>query len=76
MKKLTKADRKKIIRETAIKYLDGKELISIIKRLEINTMVITKHKALEILVDVITYNAKEEVVALIDSGVTDNFIDF
>jgi hypothetical protein len=42
MKRLTKADRKKIIEETAIKFLDGKELIAIINRLEIDTMVITK----------------------------------
>src|SRR5580693_10057250 len=48
MKRLTKAERTKIIKETAIKYLNGKELISIIKRLEIDTMVITKCKALEI----------------------------
>jgi hypothetical protein len=75
MKKLTKADRKKIIKETAIKYLNGKELISIIKRLEIDTMVITKCKALEIPINVVTYNATEEVVALVDSSTTDNFID-
>jgi hypothetical protein len=75
MKRLMKADRKKIIEETVIKYLDGKELISIIKRLEIDTMVIIKCKALEIPVDVITYNAEEEVIALIDSGATNNFIN-
>jgi hypothetical protein len=76
MKKLMKVDRRKIIEEMAIKYLDGKELISVIKRLEINTMVITKCKALEIPVDVIAYNAEEVVIALINSGATDNFIDF
>jgi hypothetical protein len=76
MKRLTKADRKKIIEETAIKYLDGKELISIIKRLEIDTMFITKCKALEIPVDIVTYNTTEEVNALVNSGATDNFIDF
>jgi hypothetical protein len=76
MTRLMKADRKKIIEETVIKYLDGKELISVIKRLEIDAMVITKCKALEIVVDVITYNAKEEEVAPIDSSATNNFIDF
>jgi hypothetical protein len=76
MKKLTKADRKKIIEETAIKFLNGKELISVIKRLEIDTMVITKWKSLDIPVDVVTYNKTETVNALIDSGTTDNFIDF
>jgi hypothetical protein len=76
MTRLTKADRTKIIKETAIKLLDGKELISVIKRLEIDTMVITKRKSLDIPVDVVTYNNMETVNALIDSGVTDNFIDF
>jgi hypothetical protein len=76
MKKLSKADRQKIIEETAIKFLDGKELISVIKRLEIDTMVITKRKSLDIPVDVVMYNKTETVKALIDSGATDNFIDF
>jgi hypothetical protein len=76
MKRLSKADRTKIIKETAIKFLDGKELISVIKRLEIDTMVITKRKSLDIPVDVVTYNKMETVNALIDSGATDNFIDF
>jgi hypothetical protein len=76
MKKLTKADRKKIIEETAIKFLNGKELIAVINRLEIDTMVITKQKSLNIPVDVVTYNKTETVDALIDSGATDNFIDF
>jgi hypothetical protein len=76
MKKLTKADRTKIIEETAIKFLDGKELIAVINRLEIDTMVITKRKSLDIPVDVVTYNKTETVKALIDSGTTDNFIDF
>jgi Retroviral aspartyl protease len=76
MKKLSKADRTKIIEETAIKFLDGKELVSIIKRLEIDTMVITKRKSLDIPVDVVTYNKTETVNVLIDSGATDNFIDF
>jgi hypothetical protein len=52
MKRLTKADRTKIIEETAIKFLNGKELIAIINRLEIDTMVITKRKSLNIPVDV------------------------
>jgi Reverse transcriptase (RNA-dependent DNA polymerase) len=76
MKKLMKADRKKIIEETAIKFLDGKELIAVINRLEIDTMVITKRKSLDIPVDVVTYNKMETVKALIDSGATNNFIDF
>jgi hypothetical protein len=76
MKKLSKANQKKIIEETAIKCLNGKELTSIIKRLEIDTMFITRRKALEIPVDVVTYNTTEEVKALINSGATDNFINF
>jgi hypothetical protein len=76
MKKLTKTDRKKIIEEMAIKFLDGKDLIAVINRLEIDTMVITKRKSLDIPVDIVTYNKTETINALIDSGATDNFIDF
>jgi hypothetical protein len=76
MKRLTKANRKKIIEETAIKYLDGEELIFVIKRLEIDTMVITKRKALKIPVEVVTCHTKTRINALVDSSVTDNFIDF
>jgi hypothetical protein len=76
MKRLTKADRKKIIEETAIKYLDGEELISIIKRLEIDMMVIMKCKALKIPVEVITRHIRTKINVLVDSRVTDNFIDF
>jgi hypothetical protein len=76
MKKLSKTDRTKIIEETAIKFLDGKELIAVINRLEIDTMVITKRKSLDIPVDVVTCNKIETVKVLIDSGATDNFIDF
>src|SRR5580693_9156258 len=76
MKRLTKADRTKIIEETAIKFLDRKELIAVINRLEIDTMVITKRRSLNIPVNVGTYNKTETVDALIDSGATDNFIDF
>jgi hypothetical protein len=39
-------------------------------------MYITKRKALEIPIEFTTYHTKAEIIALIDSGVTDNFIDF
>jgi Retroviral aspartyl protease len=39
-------------------------------------MYITKCKALEIPVEFTTYHTKAEIIALIDSGATDNFIDF
>jgi vacuolar-type H+-ATPase subunit I/STV1 len=76
MKRLTKANRKQIIEETTIKFLDGEELISIIRRLNIDTMYITKKKSLKLPLEFITYQGKEEVVTLVDSGTTDNFIDF
>ena len=39
-------------------------------------MYITKHKALEIPIKFTTYQIKAEIIALINSGTTDNFIDF
>jgi hypothetical protein len=76
MKRLTKSERKQIIEETTIKFLDGEELISIIRRLDINTMYITKKKSLEIPLELLTYQRKEEIATLVDSGTTDNFINY
>jgi hypothetical protein len=39
-------------------------------------MYITKRKALEIPIKFTTYHTKAEIIALVDSGATDNFIDF
>jgi hypothetical protein len=39
-------------------------------------MYITKHKALEIPIEFTTYQTKAEIIALVDSGAMDNFIDF
>jgi hypothetical protein len=39
-------------------------------------MYITKRKALEIPIESTTYHTKAEIIALVDSGATDNFIDF
>jgi hypothetical protein len=39
-------------------------------------MYITKCKALEIPIEFTTYHTKAEIIVLIDSGTTDNFIDF
>jgi hypothetical protein len=39
-------------------------------------MYITKCKALEIPIEFTTYHTKAEIIALVDSGMTDNFIDF
>ena len=39
-------------------------------------MYITKCKALEIPIEFTTYHTKAEIIALIDSGTMDNFIDF
>jgi hypothetical protein len=76
MKKLTKANRKKIINELAIKILDGEQLVSIIRKFGSDAIYITKWKALKIPLDFITYQGKEEVQALVNSRATDNFIFF
>jgi hypothetical protein len=39
-------------------------------------MYITKRKALEIPIEFTTYHTKAEIIALIDSSATDNFINF
>jgi hypothetical protein len=39
-------------------------------------MYITKHKALEIPIEFITYQTKAEIIAPINSGAVDNFINF
>jgi hypothetical protein len=39
-------------------------------------MYITKRKALEIPIKSTTYHTKAEIIALVDSGAMDNFIDF
>jgi hypothetical protein len=39
-------------------------------------MYITKCKALEIPIEFIMYHIKAEIIVLIDSGATDNFINF
>jgi hypothetical protein len=76
MKKLSKSDRKKIIEELAIKFLEGEQLVTIIRKLDVNMMYISKKKSLQLPLNIITYQGKQEDIALIDSGATNNFIDF
>jgi Retroviral aspartyl protease len=57
-------------------FLDGPKLTALARVLKIDTMYITKRKALEIPIEFTTYHTKAEIIALIDSGATDNFIDF
>jgi hypothetical protein len=47
-----------------------------IKNLDIDTMYINRHKSLQASLDFITYQGKEEVITLINSGATENFINF
>jgi hypothetical protein len=76
MKKLSKSDRKKIIEELAIKFLDGEQLIAVIRKLDPEMMYISKKKSLQLPLNIITYQKRLEDLALIDSGATNNFIDF
>jgi hypothetical protein len=75
MKQLFKSDRKKIIEELAIKFLDGEQLVAVIRKLDVDMMYISQRKALQLPLDVVTYQGKQEVVALVDSSTTNNFID-
>jgi hypothetical protein len=76
MKQLSKADRKKIIEELAIKFLEGEQLVAVIRKLDVDMMYISKKKLLQLPVNIVTYQGRQEDIALIDSGATNNFIDF
>jgi hypothetical protein len=76
MKQLSKADRKKIIEELAIKFLEGEQLVAIIQKLDVDMMYISRKKSLQLPLNIVTYRGKQEDIALIDSGATNNFIDF
>jgi hypothetical protein len=76
MKKLSKNDRKKIIEELAIKFLEGEQLVAVIRKLDVDLMYISKKKSLQLPLSIVTYQGKQKDIALIDSGATNNFIDF
>jgi len=76
MKQLSKADRKKIIEELAIKFLEGEQLVAVIQKLDVDMMYISRKKSLQLPLNIVTYRGKQEDIALIDSGATNNFIDF
>jgi hypothetical protein len=76
MKKLSKSNRKKIIEELAIKFLKGEQLVTVIRKLDADMMYISKKKALQLPLNIVTFQGKQEDIALINSGATNNFIDF
>jgi hypothetical protein len=79
IRKMPKETRRQIIQDLAIRgLLVGEQLGLAIRKLEINAIYVPKQqkKALEIKFDFLTYYGKEEEVALIDSGATDNCIDY
>jgi hypothetical protein len=76
MKKLSKSDRKKIIEDLAIKFLEGEQLVAVIRKLDVDMMYISRKRALQLPVDVVTYQGQQEDITLVDSGTTNNFIDY
>jgi hypothetical protein len=52
------------------------QLAAVVRSLKISTMYVSKENALEIPFDFKTYMAKAEEIALVDSGATENFIDY
>jgi gag-polyprotein putative aspartyl protease len=52
------------------------QLAAVVRSLKISTMYVSKENALEIPFDFKTYMAKAEEVALVDSGATENFINY
>jgi hypothetical protein len=61
---------------TTPRFLDGPKLTALARVLKIDMMYITKCKALEIPIEFTTYHTKAEIITLVNSGATDNFIDF
>jgi hypothetical protein len=79
IQKMPKETRRQIIQDLAIRgLLIGEQLGLAIRKLEINAIYVPKRqkKALEIKFDFLTYYGKEEEIALVDSGATDNCIDY
>jgi hypothetical protein len=52
------------------------QLAAVVRSLKISTMYVSKENTLKIPFDFKTYMAKAEETALIDSGATENFIDY
>jgi hypothetical protein len=75
MKQLSKSDRKKIIEELAIKSLEGPQLVAVIRKLDVDMMYISRRKALQLPLDIVTYQGRQEDITLVDSSATNNFID-
>jgi hypothetical protein len=55
MKQLSKSDRKKIIKELAIKFLEGEQLVAVIQKLDVDMMYISRRKALQLPLNIVTY---------------------
>jgi hypothetical protein len=55
MKQLSKSDRKKVIEELAIKFLDREQLVAVIRKLDVDMMYISRRKALQLPLDIVTY---------------------
>jgi predicted aspartyl protease len=72
---LDEEDRASVVTEL-LDFLEGSKLAAAVKTLGINTMYITRHRNLEIQLDFLTYMGKAEEIALIDSGATENCIDY
>jgi hypothetical protein len=75
MKQLSKSNRKKIIEGLTIKFLKGEQLVAVIRKLDVDMMYISRRKALQLPVDMVTYQGRQEDIALVNSGATNNFID-
>jgi gag-polyprotein putative aspartyl protease len=52
------------------------QLAAVVRSLKISTMYVSKENTLEIPFEFKTYMAKAEEIALVDSGATENFIDY
>jgi hypothetical protein len=75
MKQLSRSDGKKIIKELTIKFLEGEQLVAGIRKWEVDMMYISRRKALQLPLNIVTYQGRQEDIALVDSGATNNFID-
>src|SRR6267142_2893367 len=76
--KLDEDDRASVIGDLLEQgFLDGSKLTAIVRTLKIGTMYIPRRRALKIKCNFTMYQSSAEpIIALIDSGVTENFIDY
>jgi hypothetical protein len=58
------------------RILPGPKLAAVVRALKIQTMYINKHNSIKLPFSLHTYQGKAEETVLVDSGTTENFMDY